>query len=244
MSQLTGLDQAISRLNQAWAGADDATQLSRDQLITVTQAIGVVQRQLDAVHVDVAAGIASESRPELGADSLAKQHGYGNPAKLIAATTGISTGDATRLIKVGQATAVRTDLIGTRLPSKYPAVREAMDAGILSAQAAALIITALERCRITAGPERTAEGERMLASSAPGLGLDEVRRLTVRVEAWLNPDGVQPKEDDQRSRRSVTFYERGGRIHFDGDFDIETGAPIVTAMRGYATAALAARHNA
>ncbi|MGM7699045.1 DUF222 domain-containing protein [Microbacterium sp. A84] len=244
MSQLTGLYEAVSRLDVAWAGVGDASELSREQLIAVTNAVGVVQRRLDAVHVDVAAGIASESRPELGADSLAKQQGFRTPAKLIAAATGISTGDASRLITVGQATAMRTDLLGAKLPAKYPLVRESMKAGTLSAQAAALIIAVLERCRIAAGVERISEGERLLVDAAPGLALDEVRRLTVRAEAWLNPDGVEPREDDQRSKRSLTFYERGGRLRFNGDFDVETGAPIVTALHGYVTAAFAARKNA
>ncbi|MGN8027791.1 DUF222 domain-containing protein [Microbacterium sp. 22242] len=36
------------------------------------------------MHAEVAAGIAHESRPELGPDSLAKQQGFRTPAKLIA----------------------------------------------------------------------------------------------------------------------------------------------------------------
>lgn len=243
MSKLTVLHEALSRLDDVWADADDATELSRDQLVAMTDAIGVLQRRLDAVHVDVAAGIASESRVELGADSLAKQQGFRNAAKLIAAATGVSTGDAARLVKVGEATAVRTDLLGARLPAKYPLVREAMAAGALSAQAAALIISVLERCRVAAGPQRTAEGEKLLTDSAPGLSLDEVRRLVVRVEAWLDPDGVEPREEEQRGKRSLTFYERGGRLHLNGNFDVETGAAIVAALRGYVSAAFAARKD-
>ncbi|WP_206475299.1 HNH endonuclease signature motif containing protein [Microbacterium sp. KRD172] len=244
MSKLTGLHEAISRLDEVWADAGDSNDLSREQLIAVTNAIGVLQRRLDAVHVGVAAGIASESRAELGADSLAKQHGFRSPAKLIAASTGVSTGDAIRLINVGEATAARTDLLGARLPAKYPLVSEALEAGTLSAQAAALIIAVLERCRIAAGPGRTAEGEKLLVDAAPGLGLDEVRRLGVRIEAWLDPDGVEPREDEQCGKRSLTFFERGGRLHLNGNFDVETGAPIVAALRGYVSAAFAARKAA
>lgn len=243
MSKLTGLHEAISRLDEVWADAGDSNDLSREQLIAANEAIGVLQRRLDAVHVDVVAGIASESRAELGADSLAKQQGFRTPAKLIAAATGVSTGDATRLIKVGQATAARTDLLGARLPAKYPLVSAALAAGTLSAQASALIVAVLERCRIAAGPGRTAEGEQLLVDAAPGLALDEVRRLVVRVEAWLDPDGVEPRLDDERGKRSLSFYERNGRIHLDGNFDVETGAPIVAALRGYVSAAFAARKD-
>ncbi|PQZ70687.1 HNH endonuclease, partial [Microbacterium sp. MYb40] len=234
----------MARLDAAWSGAVDSGDLSRAQLITVNDAIGMVQRRLDAVHVDVAAGISHESRPELGAESLAKQQGFRTPAKLIAATTGVSTGDASRLVKVGEATAPRTDLIGSPLPARYPLVREALGSGALSAQGAALIIAVLDRCRVAAGVERIAEGERMLVQKAAGLALDDVRKLVVRVEAWLDPDGLEPQEEDRRNKRALSLFERDGMVHLNAVLDVETAAPVVTAIRGFVTAAFAARKDA
>ncbi|GGM37322.1 HNH endonuclease [Microbacterium saperdae] len=244
MPKLLALHDAVLRLEAAWADADDALDLTRNQLIGVHEAIGALQRQLDAVHADVAAGIARESRLELGADGLAKQRGYRSPAKLIAAAVGISTGDAARLVAVGEATAPRSDLLGARLPAKYPAVRAALDSGAIGAQAAALIVGLLDRCRVAAGAERIAEGDRMLAEAAPGVALDDLRKLIVRAEAWLDPDGVEPRADAQRSARSLTMFERNGMLHLDAKLDAETAAPIVAAVRGYVTAAFAARAEA
>ena len=244
MTKLTLLAEAISRLDEVWADADDSNTLSRKQLIQVEDMIGVLQRRLDAVHVDVAAGISSESRRELGPDGLAKQQGFRTPAKLIAAATGVSTGDAARLIKVGEATAPRSDLLGNPLPAKYPLIREALASGTLSAQAAAMIIALLDRCRMAAGAERIAEGERVLAESAAGLALDDVRKLIVRAEAWLDPDGVEPREDELRSQRSLTVSERNGMVHFNGKLDAESAAPVISALRGYVSAAFAARKDA
>ncbi|MEV7632929.1 DUF222 domain-containing protein [Microbacterium sp. NPDC089318] len=244
MSKLTPLIEAMSSLNRSWGDAQDATDLSREQLIAIDSAIGMVKRRLDAVHADVAAGISRESRPELGADSLAKQQGYRTPAKLIAATTGVSTGDAIRLIKVGEATAPRADLLGDRLPARYPLVREALSRGAVSSQVAGLIISLLDRCRIAAGPERTSEGERILTEAAVGLSLDDVRKLIVRAEAWLDPDGVEPRAEEQRARRSLTLFERDGMVHLNALLDPESAAPVVTAIRGYVTAAFAARQDA
>ncbi|PRB14879.1 HNH endonuclease [Microbacterium sp. MYb62] len=234
----------MTHLDLAWSSADESGDLSRAQLIAVNDAIGVLQRRLDAVHVEVAAGISRESRAELGAGSLAKQQGFRSPAKLIAATTGVSTGDAQRLVKVGEATAPRTDLIGARLPAKYPLVREALASGGLGAQAAAMIVGLLDRCRVAAGLERIAEGERVLADKAQGLALDDVRKLVVRAEAWLDPDGVEPKEEERRSKRALTMFERDGMVHLNAVLDAETAAPVVTAIRGYVTAAFAARQDA
>ncbi|MFB8189326.1 DUF222 domain-containing protein [Microbacterium sp. NPDC055988] len=244
MSTLTGLREAMSRLDAAWAGAGEAGDLSRSELVAVGAAVGVLQRRLDAVQVEVAARIAYESRPELGAESLAKQQGFRTPATLIAATTGVSTGDAARLVKVGEATAPRADLLGAPLPARYPLVRAVLGSGALSAPAAAMIITVLDRCRVTAGPERVSEGERVLVEKAQGLALDDVRKLVVRAEAWLDPDGVEPKEEERRGKRALTLFERDGMVHLNAVLDAETAAPIVTAIRGFVSAAFAARNDA
>lgn len=244
MSKLVALHEALSRLDAAWADAGDSADLSREQLIAVGESIGVLQRRLDAVHVSVAACISHESRPELGAEGLAKQQGFRNAAALIAAATGVSVGDAARLVKVGEATAPRADLLGARLPAKYPLVQAALASGALGAQAAAMIIAMLDRCRVAAGAERAAEGEQLLAEAAVGLALDAVRKLVVRVEAWLDPDGIEPKEEERRSKRSLTMFERDGMVHLNARLDVETAAPIVAAIRGYVTAAFAARKDA
>ncbi|MDF2561400.1 MAG: hypothetical protein K0R99_2846 [Microbacterium sp.] len=244
MSTLAGLHEAMSRLDEAWSGAHDAGDLSRAQLVVMSQAIGLLQRRVDAVHVEVAARVAHESRPELGAESLAKQQGYRSAAALIAATTGASTGDAARWVKVGGATAPRSDLSGARLPARYPRVREGLCAGVLGAQAAAMIIAMLDRCRVAAGVERVAEAERILTEAVVGLPLDHVRRLVVRVEAWLDPDGVEPKEEERRAKRSLTMFERGGMLHLNARLDVESAAPIVAAIRGFVSAAFAARNDA
>lgn len=244
MSKLTPLIEAMSSLDRSWGDAEDAADLTREQLIAIDSAIGMVKRRLDAVHADVAAGISRESRPELGADSLAKQQGYRTPAKLIAATTGVSTGDAIRLIKVGEATAPRAGLLGDRLPARYPLVRQALSDGAVSSQVAGLIISLLDRCRIAAGPERTSEGEWILIEAVVGLSLDDVRKLIVRAEAWLDPDGVEPRAEEQRAKRSLTMFERDGMVHLNALLDPESAAPVITAIRGYVTAAFAARQDA
>lgn len=243
-THLSPLREAIASLDAVWGVAGDATELSRAQLVAANEAIGVLQRRVDAVHAEVAAGIAHESRPELGSGSLAKEQGFRTPAKLIAATTGASTGDALRLVKVGEATAVRTNLVGDRLPSRYPAVQAALAAGAVSAQVAALIIGMLERVRVAAGAARVASGERVLVEQAPGLSIDDVRRLIQRAEAWLDPDGVPPREEELRAKRSARMYERDGLFHLELVADAATAAPVKAAVRGYVTAMFAARTDA
>lgn len=244
MSILTGVHEAIARLDAACAGVGEAQELSRDQLIAVTDALGVLRRRADAVQVQVAAGIARESRPELGAGGLAKEQGFRSAAALIAATVGVATRDAAGWVAVGEATAPRADLLGAPLPAKYAVVGAALSSGVLGVAAAAMIIGVLERCRVVAGVVRIAEGERVLVEAAAGLSVDAVRKLVVRAEAWLDPDGVPPRDEERRARRSVTMFERGGMLHLNAVLDVESAAPVVAAVRGFVSAAFAARKDA
>src|SRR5690606_22701899 len=56
--------------------------------------------------------------------------------------------------------------------------------------------------------------------------------------------GVEPRDDEKRSQRSLTFFERNGMIHFSGRLDAESGASFVAAVRGYVSATFAARKDA
>ncbi|MFD6698279.1 MULTISPECIES: DUF222 domain-containing protein [unclassified Microbacterium] len=235
------LHEALQHLDEVWGGAGEAGALSRTQLMAVTEALGLLHRRSGAMLAEVAACVAHESRTELGAESMAKEQGFRNAAQLIATTTGATTGDASRLVKVGEATAPRTNLVGEPVPAKYPAAQQALSSGALSAQAVAVIIALLDRVRLKIGSTRTIEAEQLLVDRAAGLSHDDVRRLVTRAEAWLDPDGVAPREQDQRDRQTLSLYERDGRIHLDGDFDAAHGAPIVAAVNGYVSALFAAQ---
>ncbi|PCE16185.1 hypothetical protein AUC47_09575 [Microbacterium sp. SZ1] len=241
---LIPLVEALWRLDEAWADAANGAELSRTQLLVAHQAVGVMQRRLDGIHAEIAAGIARESRPELGAEGLAKQQGFRSPATMIAATTGASTGDASRLVKVGEATAPRANLLGEALPPRYPFLQRVLAAGELSAAGAAIIVTLLDRARLTVDLTRVDEAERLLVERARGLSLDDVRKLVVRAEAWLDPDGVAPREEAARSQRALTMFERDGSLHLTLQTDIASGAPIRAAIHAFVGATFQARAQA
>lgn len=228
---LTPLLEALERLGDTWGDAEGAGELSRNELLETHRAVSQVQRCLDGIHAELAATIAYESRPELGPEGLAKQQGYRSAAAMIAATTGGSPGEAKLLISVGQAAAPRTNLLGEVLPAKYPALATALAAGEISVQAAALIVTLLERLRLKIGSARVEEAERLLVARAAGMSLDDVRKMLARAEAWLDPDGVAPKEREARDRRSLTMFERDGSFHVNLQTDIASSAPIKAAIQ-------------
>ncbi|HZU92834.1 MAG TPA: DUF222 domain-containing protein [Microbacterium sp.] len=243
-SHLDPLYEAVSCIASLWADADTAGDFTRAELVQANEKLGTIRRLIDALHVEVAAGIAHESRAELGPDSLAKQQGFRSTAQLIATTSGISAGDASRLVKVGEATAPRRDLLGNPLPARYPAIQRAIAVGDLHTTAASLIIALLDRARLKTDISRIDEAERLLTEAAKALSLDDVRKLIARAEAWLDPDGVEPRGDEARARRSLKMFERDGALHVNAVFDIESAAPIRAAITGWVSSAFNARKDA
>ncbi|GAA4354127.1 HNH endonuclease [Microbacterium rhizosphaerae] len=238
--------QALAVLEAAWAAAlpasgcgdlqQDVHAMTDAGLLAVNEALAVVRRQADALHVRVAAGIADRSRPELGADGLSRKTGHRTAVKLISATTGGHAGDAARLIQVGQATEERSTFSGHRAPCKHPHVQRALQAGTISIAAAAAITAMLDKLPPRVTRENVDAAEATLVERAPLLALSELNLLLRRAEAHLDPDGLEPRLDDLRAARGLRITQKtNGAIHLDGDFDPETGAPIVAALEGIVT---------
>lgn len=240
MDPLTAFEDAVGRLRAVWAGeagvADPPSSVDRSRLVAIAETLGTVSRHLEGVRAQIAAEIARESRRELGADALAKQHGYRNAVSLIASVSGTHTGSAARLIEVGAAIAPGTTLTGQPVPAPHPHVAAAVRSGLLSADAAAAIIRMLDRTALRADAESLDHAEQTLTEQAPGLSLEQLGKLLGRAEAYLDPDGLAPKEQDARAARSLHVRQQDGRVRLVGEFDAETAAPIVTVLEAIVTA--------
>lgn len=212
-------------------------------MLAVNDALGLVKRIAEGLHSDVGGRISYESRPELGPQSLAKQQGFRTAAQLIATTTGASTGEAARLVRVGEAIAPQTNLLGDARPSRFPLVQAAVHDGRLSTASASAIITFLEKIRFTIGAARVADTERILIERAPGLSLDGVRTMITRLEAQLDPEGVAPREDELRARAALSMFERDGMLHINATLDPARGAPVKAAIQGFVSAEFAAKRD-
>ncbi|GAA5035539.1 DUF222 domain-containing protein [Microbacterium fluvii] len=213
-------------------------------LMRLNDIVGRLRRHLDAAHAPLAAELARQSRPELGADSLARKQGFRNAKKLIAATTGTTLGEATRIVQVGEATAPRRQLSGVDAPARHPHVAAALDAGAIGSPAASAIITMLDRVALRAGADAVAEAERLLVEKAPGPSLEDLQRILQRAEAWLDPDGVAPSEDELRADRYLHMHEdRFGALILKAKFDPERGAPIKVALEAFVAAELRAARD-
>ena len=244
---LAGLADALDHVRRVWHGGgaapSSARELGRADVVRVTDALGALRRHVDALQADVAAELARESRKELGADSLAKQHGFRSPELLIAATTGMTPGEAARLVRVGQAIESGMSLCGEEIPARHPHVAAAVRAGRIGVPAASAIITMLDRVAIRADQAAVGQAEHTLVEQAVGLSLDLLVKVIARAEAWLDPDGIEPKERAARADRAVHLFEREGMIHLAGVFDAASGAPLKAVLEGFVSAAFRAARD-
>ncbi|MDR7112888.1 hypothetical protein J2X03_002785 [Microbacterium trichothecenolyticum] len=244
-SALSSLAEAIDVARGILPDERDIASLAPAELIALNEQIGRGKRLAESVQALVASEIQRQSRPELGPDSLAKIQGFRNPTQFIAATLGTTTGDAARLVKVGEATTPRMLLSGDTAPARHPHVGQGLSDGGIGAQAASAIIAMLDRVAIRAGAEKVDQAEKLLVSQAAGLPLDALSKLILRAEAWLDPDGVEPREADLAAETALTIRrDRSGMIVINGKFDPVSGAPVVTALEGMVTAKLRAQRDA
>ena len=230
-------------MRATWS-SPDAASLSDSELVAENERYCRMRRMLDADQAQLAAEIARRSRPELGPESLAKTQGFRNPTALIAATGGTSTGDAARLVRVGEATAPRQLLSGEKAPARHPHVAAALVRAAITTAAAGAIITMLDRVALRAGLEQIDAAERTLAEQAPGLSMDQLSRLLVRAEAWLDPDGVAPREDEKRGLEQFIMREVNGMFEFTGRLTPEHGAPVKVAVEAIVSDQMRATRDA
>jgi 5-methylcytosine-specific restriction protein A len=240
------LDTVQSALDavRAVSGEGSPAGLSPGRLVQVADALGLLRRTVDAALLPVAAEIARQSRPELGRDSLAKKQGFRTPGVMISTSTGTSTGEAARMVAVGEATAPRITLSGETAPAKHPHVAAAIGKGLLATLPAEAIIAMLDRIEPRTDTACLDALEARLVEAAPGLTIDRLRTLIHRGEALLDPDGVEPREEQLRADRTLRIrHERNGAVSLAGTFDPETAGPIVAAVEGIVSGMLRRRED-
>ncbi len=114
----------------------------------------------------------------------------------------------------------------------------------MTERAAGAIIALLDRVAFRAAPDASRLAERTLVAQAPGLTMDQLNRVLARAEAWLDPDGVAPREDEARTERSLTIREDRGRIILHAELDPASAAPIKTAIEALVSAEMRATRDA
>lgn len=183
--------------------------VSDEQLCQIVQAAEAVARTLSAVQVLGAAEVAHRSRPALGADGLSEKHAFMKPGPFLERLTLVSGAEAGRRMRLGETLRWTTCLTAELLEPRFPIVAKAVVAGEIGAEAASVIVRALEATRRVANPDDLEAAEVGLVEHARHNPVQYVFDLAVRVRDRLDPDGVLPREEEARARRGIEL----GREH-------------------------------
>ncbi len=113
------LTAEVAALRAEWPDGE-LSGASDPGLLAINEHICRMKRSVEALQAKAASEISRRSRRELGPDALAKTQGFRTPEALIAAATGASTGEAARMVQVGEATAPRVTMTGDVGPARHP----------------------------------------------------------------------------------------------------------------------------
>ena len=87
-------------------------------------------------------------------------------------------------------------------------------------------------------------GERVLIEHAPGLTVEQLRKLAVQVRERLDQDGTEPREQAQRRLRSLTISTtRDGMIHINWYLDAESAGHVLPQLTAYVSQDYRASHH-
>ncbi|MGO4690327.1 DUF222 domain-containing protein [Glaciibacter sp. 2TAF33] len=198
----------------------DSVGMSDSGLLESLKAGFATKRENDALLARLAAQVVERSRPSLGQDGLAKRTGNTSAAMVLTETGHITLAEASRLCRVGDATATPVSLLGERLRAPFPAVARALSAGRIPVDAAEVIISNLEQARQNAGPDDLAIAEEGLVEFAAENPADLVRKLAIRTRDHLDTDGIEPREEQLVAKRGwQRINRRDGMVRYVFDAD-------------------------
>ncbi len=227
------LAAAVAELAETWDGAAmsstslgsaapgaAAPRMSDAGIIRALDATFAAGRQVEALLAALAGEIVARSRRSLGPQSLASRLGATSPAALVAEVGRIGGSEATRLCRVGDATAERTTLTGETLPARYSALAAAVVEGEIPVESARVIVTQLDQASGRAEPDDVIAAEEALVEFARSHPSDVVRSLAIRWRDALDPDGVEPRAERAVRLRALRRFARpDGMTRFVLDLD-------------------------
>ncbi|MGM1028476.1 MAG: DUF222 domain-containing protein [Actinomycetota bacterium] len=233
-------EQAAAAVQAARALLDDAASFCRApdaDLVDLLGDIAALSRVVDSLKVRIAAGVEERSRG--GADeALCLRMGHRSPREALASAFGIRDRQATELLTIAAATSPTPGLTGHLAPARYPRVAAALADGELSLPQAQAIVGTLEPAAPRADLEQLAWAEGALVSAATDPSAPLVPELLVTqaraYAAALDPDGVLPNAERQRTMRSLRLWQRrNGMWRLEMQSPPEDGSALKAVLDAY-----------
>lgn len=210
-----------SRMRAMLAGSTD------DEAGELLRQIEEVGRLTDSLRIVAAADVADRSRRELGTDGMAYKQGCAKPVQLMEHVTLISSGEAARRLRVGEAIRPRMSLTGEVLPARFHALAVAVEAGAIGLVSADHIVTYLDKARHAVLPIDLAPVEIAAVTFAVDHTARQVLRYLIHLLQMLDPDGTEPRDEEARTQRGFRIgLERNGMTHFSGWADPTNAAKL------------------
>jgi len=213
-----------SALHASLATVPDST------LLQLLRCVGEVTRLGDAVGARVAGEVERRSRREL-AEPLAKRLGEKNAATLVALEAGVSPARAKEWCGAGEKLAPALSLVGELLPTAHPVVDAAVDSGELRLDEAQVLLQMLHGIEPFVPAADLPQLEQFLVGRARALPLQDLAVLCRALRDRLDPDGVEPREDELIARAGMKEVRgRGGLPRWIIDPDPESAGFIRAAL--------------
>ncbi|MFZ1382277.1 MAG: DUF222 domain-containing protein [Scrofimicrobium sp.] len=192
--------------------ASEVASLEGEELLDLCRRVALQMNHLQNLQSQIANQIWLTSEGSSSQDTLTKRYGCRSSVELIQRFTGESARVVSMRIRLGRQTAVRNSLLGEELPPEQEHVASALNSGYLNVEAADHISRVITKNAHASRVDDLEFAQRCLVQAATGLDFgtgdgtgmalhaDDVRRLCVKWDEALDPDGAAP-DDELRFRR-------------------------------------------
>jgi hypothetical protein len=193
---VAGIVASLASVRAAVA-ALDLNRLSTTDVLDLIRAVEIDRRQADSLDQDLIAHVHHRG--------IAVELGVANTTTLLVGVHRISPADAGRRFRAALAMGPRRCFTGETLLPEYPHVAAAQAAGVISAEHAQVITRGISGLPDPVRDEHGAAAEYTLTGHAATMHPAQLATVTRHLVAVLNPDGIQPDEDEKQRRRDVTL---------------------------------------
>ncbi len=171
---------------------EDLWRLADAEVVSLVRGLNVAESQLAAMSVQVVQDATERSVPD---------------------ATGATCTRAwlTQLLKLTPRAAKERARLAAAFDDRFGATGAALGEGRINYEQASAIHATVEGLPKIATSEQKADAETYLIGHASHLHADDLRRLGKALDAMIDPDGVEPREEGAKGRRGLVI-----RNHHDG----------------------------
>lgn len=232
VAHLEDLDRSLAEASGAAFEAETIPDLSDAEIAALLEASGRIQKRIEALQVETSVQVLERSAP-MRDDKITAKYGWSRPVDLVRMLTRNENRDANRVLKAARLMSrTRGITTGEFLPARYPALREALNAGAVGVAGLLAATDPLEESRHRILDHQRHEADAQLFDLAHGVTRDDsgavvdvgplpvpedLRTLSKVLVTYLDPDGAEPSDAIGARARGLTFgREREGSVPIHG----------------------------